>query len=109
MSVQQTVSCKFYEVDDDVCSIDFIEAFVWVKRKNKNMADGAVKAANMARVLAIVHIIVGFLLFCFGIADRVVELFWTGYGYFGIWIGIWVSRSVKCLFFRKLSKNKKAC
>ncbi len=55
------------------------------------MADNSSKAANMARVLAIVHIIVGLLLFCFGIADAAVEYFWTGYGYFGIWIGVWVS------------------
>ena len=56
-----------------------------------NMADNSVKAANMARILAIVHIVVGFLLICFGIADRAVEYFWTGYGCFGIWTGIWVS------------------
>ena len=36
------------------------------------MAD-SVKLANMVRLLAIVHIIVGFLLICFGIADRLVE------------------------------------
>ena len=56
------------------------------------MAD-SVKLANMVRLLAIVHIIVGFLLICFGIADRVVEYrdSWTGYWYYGIWMGIWVS------------------
>ena len=58
------------------------------------MADTSAKAAQMARILAIVHIIVGFLLFCFGIADLVVGYFWTGYGCFGIWIGVWVSLSV---------------
>ncbi|XP_078382701.1 uncharacterized protein LOC144665338 [Oculina patagonica] len=54
------------------------------------MADDSVKCVKMARVLAIVHIIVGFLLFCFGIADLVVDCFWTGYGCFGIWIGVWM-------------------
>ena len=48
--------------------------------------------ASMGRILAIVHIIIGFLLFCFGIADRVLEYSFTGYVGFGIWIGIWVSR-----------------
>ena len=56
------------------------------------MAENSAKVANMARILAIVHIIVGFLLICFGIADRVVEYFYTGYGCYGIWIGVWVSR-----------------
>ena len=60
------------------------------------MAENSAKVANMARNLAIVHIIVGFLLICFGIADRVVECFWTGYGGYGIWMGIWVS----CAFFQ---------
>ena len=54
------------------------------------MADNSAKVAKMARVLAIVHIIVGFLLFCFGIADGVVGYFWTGYGWFGVWSGVWV-------------------
>ena len=45
----------------------------------------------MGRILSIVHIIIGFLLFCFGIADLVVAYFFTGYGAYGIWIGIWVS------------------
>ena len=56
------------------------------------MAD-SVKLANMARLLAILHIIVGILLICFGIADRVVE-HWKELGglvYFAIWIGAWVS------------------
>ncbi|KAJ7376825.1 hypothetical protein OS493_032291 [Desmophyllum pertusum] len=55
------------------------------------MADNSAKIANMARHLSITHIIVGFPLFCFGIADVVVdEYFWTGYGGFGIWIGAWM-------------------
>ncbi len=65
-------------------------AFVWIQTL-LNMADDSPKAANMARVLSIVHIIVGILLFCFGIADANVEYFWTGYVGFGIWIGVWVS------------------
>ena len=61
------------------------------------MADNSGKVANMARILAIVHIIVGFLLICFGIADRAVEYFWTGYASYGIWIGVWVSNA--CFYF----------
>ncbi|XP_078382680.1 uncharacterized protein LOC144665322 isoform X2 [Oculina patagonica] len=53
------------------------------------MAVDSDRVINMARILAIVHIVVGFLLICFGIAERAVEYFWTGYGGFGIWIGIW--------------------
>ena len=47
----------------------------------------------MARRLAIAHIIIGFLLICFGVADRIVEFrySWTGEVCFGIWIGTWVS------------------
>ena len=58
-----------------------------------NMAVDPVMVARMARLLALIHIAVGVLLICFGIADRVVEFYynWTGYGYFGIWIGVWVS------------------
>lgn len=55
------------------------------------MADQTAKVAVMGRYLAITHIIVGVLLFCFGIADYVTQHFWTGYVCFGIWIGIWVS------------------
>jgi len=55
------------------------------------MVENSAKVAKMARILAIVHIIVGVLLICFGIADRAVEYFWTGYVGFGIWIGLWVS------------------
>ena len=42
-----------------------------------NMADSSVKVAKLARILAIAHIIVGFLPICFGIADRVVEYLWA--------------------------------
>ena len=55
------------------------------------MADNSANVAKMARVFAIVHIIVGFLLICFGIADGVVQYFWTGYIWFGVWTGVWVS------------------
>ena len=55
------------------------------------MAENSTKAVNMARLLAIVHIMVGFLLFCFGIGDLAVQYFYTGYGCYGIWIGVWVS------------------
>ena len=67
------------------------------------MADNSGKVANMARILAIVHIIVGFLLICFGIADRAVEYFWTGYGCYGIWIGVWVSNA--CFYFNAAYAN----
>ena len=60
------------------------------------MADTSAKAAQMARILAIVHIIVGFLLICFGIAERLVDYFFTGDIGFGIWIGFWVSCA--CVF-----------
>ena len=56
------------------------------------MAENSAKVAKMARILAILHIIVGFLLICFGIADCVVGYFYTGYGYYGIWTGVLVSR-----------------
>ena len=58
-----------------------------------NMADYSTNVATMARLLAIAHIVVGTLLICFGIADRLVQYYdaWTGYGFFGVWIGIWVS------------------
>ncbi|XP_068737649.1 uncharacterized protein [Montipora capricornis] len=60
------------------------------------MADNSRKAVAMARFLAIVHIVVGSLLIIFGIADSVTTIndrnyyFWTGYGFFGIWIGPWM-------------------
>ena len=51
----------------------------------------------MARVLAIFHIVVGALLIIFGIADGVTSvlgdeyMFIAGYGFYGVWIGTWVS------------------
>ena len=67
------------------------------------MADYSAKVANMARILAFVHIIVGSLLICFGIADRAVEYFWTGYGCYGIWMGVWVSSA--CVHFHAAHVN----
>ncbi|KAL9976303.1 hypothetical protein ACROYT_G013587 [Oculina patagonica] len=54
------------------------------------MANDSTKIINTARILAIAHIIVGFLVVSFGIADRVVEYFWTGNGCHGIWMGVWM-------------------
>ena len=51
----------------------------------------ALKVVYMARILAIVHIVVGSLLICFGIADIAVQYFWSGHGCWGIWMGVWVS------------------
>ena len=55
------------------------------------MADNIAKM-NKLRNLAITKLIVGFLLFCFGIAEQVVVDYWTTVAYFGIWAGILVSR-----------------
>ena len=55
---------------------------------------------SMVRVLAIIHIVVGALLIIFGIADGVTTVlgndftFIAGYGFYGVWIGTWVS--VRC-------------
>ena len=65
------------------------------------MADASAKATQMARILSIAHISVGSLLICFGIADRAVGDFYTGYVGFGIWIGVWVSCA--CVFFHAAS------
>lgn len=65
------------------------------------MTDSSVKVAKMARILAIIHIILGFFLVYFGIAERDVDYFWTGHGYFGIWIGVWVSFVSNVDFMRK--------
>ena len=61
------------------------------------MAENSAKAAKMARFLAITQILTGFLLLCFGIADRLVPGGITGYGYFGVWIGIWVNKQLSRL------------
>ena len=60
------------------------------------MAQTSVKVAKMARFLAIAHIILGFLLICFGIADHAIKFRYsrTGEFYFGIWIGAWVSYTI---------------
>lgn len=44
----------------------------------------------MARALANAHVIVGLLLVIFGIGEYVAGAS-TGYIYFGIWVGVWVS------------------
>ena len=69
------------------------------------MADNSGRVVVMTRILAIVHIIVGFLLICFGIADRAVEYFWTGYVSYGIWIGVWVSTVCTCVYFHADQKS----
>lgn len=55
------------------------------------MADNLTKTITKARALAVCHVIVGFLLVCFGVADYVAGT-WTGIIGMGIWTGIWVSR-----------------
>ena len=61
------------------------------------MADNV---AKLARYFAIAQLIVGFLLFCFGIGEKYVEKLVSQRMYIGIGAGIWVSRtgvfSVKC-------------
>jgi len=59
--------------------------------KYLNMADNIAKITKL-RNLATTHLIVGFLLFCFGIAEQIVVDTWTNVAYFGIWAGILVSR-----------------
>ena len=55
------------------------------------------EVVSMARALAITHIVVGALLIIFGIADGVTAVlgdefvFIAGYGFYGVWIGTWVS------------------
>ena len=55
------------------------------------------RTVSLVRSLAIFHIVVGALLIILGIADGVTSLatagyvFWTGYVFFGVWIGTWVS------------------
>ena len=58
------------------------------------MAENSASVAKMARLLAINQIVIGFLLFSFGIADRLVPGSFTGYVYSGVWIGIWVSKII---------------
>ena len=59
-----------------------------------DMAENSASVAKMARLLAINQILIGFLLFSFGIADRLVPGSFTGYAYSGVWIGIWVSKII---------------
>ena len=67
------------------------ERFVLFSSFGRTQLMMASEVFTMARSLAIVHIIIGLLLVCFGIADRVVDYGWTGRYGFGIWIGLWVS------------------
>ena len=53
------------------------------------MADNV---AKVSRNLAITQLILGFLLFCFGIGEQVVEELVTHDKYIGISAGMWVSR-----------------
>ena len=39
------------------------------------------------------QIFIGILLIALGITDRLKGIKWTGDLYFGVWIGVWVSRS----------------
>ena len=64
------------------------------------MAENSANVAKMARILAIVHIIVGTLLICFGIADRALAPSSKRYGLYGIWTGVWVSFA--CAYFHAL-------
>ena len=73
------------------------------------MADNAGRVANMARILAIGHIIVGSLIICFGIADRAMQNSDTGHVGYGIWIGVWVSCacvSIQCRSYNLYSIRK---
>ena len=69
------------------------------------MAENSARVAKMARFLAITQILTGVLQFSFGIADRVVPGGFTGYGYLGVWIGIWVSNIFPLLKMIKLVKS----
>ena len=58
------------------------------------MANSSATVVKIARVLAIAHIVVGVLLILFGIGDRLTAgpfFGATGYIYFGVWSGLWVS------------------
>ena len=58
---------------------------------------------SMVRILAIIHIVVGALLIIFGMADGVTTVLGTGYmfqagnGFYGVWIGTWVSVLVEII------------
>lgn len=56
-----------------------------------NMADNIAKVTKL-RNLAIAQLTVGFLLFCFGMAEQFMADSFPRVGYFGIWNGILVSR-----------------
>ena len=55
------------------------------------MVDNSARATANTRSTAILHVIVGFLLVSFGIADCFTRS-WPGNIGMGIWTGVWVSR-----------------
>ena len=55
------------------------------------MTDNSTKATVNARILAIVHVLVGLLLVCLGVVDLLLDTL-TGNICMGILIGLWVSR-----------------
>jgi len=57
-----------------------------------NMADNLAAKVTKLRILAITQLMVGFLLFCFGIAEQLVVNYWMKPAFLGIWAGILVSR-----------------
>lgn len=54
------------------------------------MADNSATVIKKARILAIVHVIVGILLVWLGIVDHLLEISIGGYICMGIWTGIWM-------------------
>ena len=55
------------------------------------MAENSANTAKMVRFLAITQILIGVVLLCFGIAERLVLGGPSSYGNFGVWNGILVS------------------
>ena len=71
-------------------------AVLWLKMA---VSSGVV---SMARILAIIHIVVGALLIILGIADGITtvlgaHMFAAGYRFYGVWIGTWVSVHVEII------------
>lgn len=63
--------------------------------------DNSARVTDNARCIAVLHVIVGFLLVCFGIADSFAGS-WAGNIGMGIWTGMLVSQmllsDICCLF-----------
>lgn len=71
------------------------------------MAECSRIVVAMALCLAIGHIVIGFLLICFGIADGVTTDDYTGHIYFGVWIGLWVGdHRINSLYIKFVSLIK---